>query len=223
MSAASFSMSESIRFGWNTMSRNIGFFIGLFIVAFLIENIPGILGQMTERTLPVISLIFSLAAFVLGLVVQMGLIKISVQFCDNIKGKIADLVSTFHLILKYIAGSILYGLIVFGGLLLLIVPGIIWGIKFGLFPYFIVDREVGPIDALKASAKATDGAKWGLFLFGFLIGLINIVGMLVFFVGLFATVPATMVAYAHVYRTLSAKAGVVGTNSKNVMYVDLGV
>jgi hypothetical protein len=45
-----------------------------------------------------------------------------------------------------------------------------------------------------------------LFLFGLALGGINILGALVFFVGLFATIPTSMVAYAYVYRTLAGDA-----------------
>lgn len=49
--------------------------------------------------------------------------------------------------------------------------------------------------------------------------------MLVFFIGLFATVPTSMVAYAFVYRKL-AGAGAesqTGETLKNPLYVNLGI
>jgi len=226
-------MSEAIRFGWDTMKSNIGFFIGLLIVAFLIENLPGIISEFVKGTFPAFAVLLSLAGVLLGMVVQMGLMKVSIQFCDGIKGKFDDLLSSFNLILKFFAGSVIYVMIVIGGIILLIVPGIIWGIKFSLFSYFIVDKGLGPIEAIKASGRATDDAKWDLFLFGGLLGLINLAGALVFLVGLFATVPATMVAYAYAYRKLSGENTVSYTppmrpqkpsasDSKAVMYIDLG-
>jgi uncharacterized membrane protein len=223
-----FSMGEAIRFGWDTMKNNIGFFIGLLIVAFLIENLPGILSNVVASDLPIIAAVLSFAGAILGLVVQMGLIKVSLKFCDGVKGTFDDLLSSFNLVLKFIIGGILYFLIVLGGTILLIVPGIIWGIKFSLFPYFIVDDNLGPVEAIKASGNATDGAKWDLFLFGLLLGLINVAGALVFFIGLFATIPASMVAYAYVYRNLSGKGmGITGDPDKSkagpvgAMYINM--
>ena len=225
MGSGKISMGEAIRFGWDTMKNNIGFFIGLLIVAFLIENIPGIISQFVAGDFPLVAGLLSLAGALLGLVVQMGLMKVSIKFCDGVKGQLDDLLSSFNLILNFIAGAFLYGLIVLGGTILFIVPGIIWGIKFSLFPYFIVDRELGPIEAIKASGNATDGAKWDLFLFGGLLGLINIAGALVFLVGLFATIPVSMVAYAYVYRSLAGSASVTkhapAGGAKGVMYVKL--
>ncbi len=71
------------------------------------------------------------------------------------------------------------------------------------------------------------GAKWDLFLFGLLLGLINFVGALVFLIGLFATIPTTMVAYAYVYRHLAGREASAEKDSqvstKGFMYVNLGV
>ena len=62
---------------------------------------------------------------------------------------------------------------------------------------------MGPIEALKASSRATMGSKWDLFLFGLLLGLMNFAGVLLFLVGLFVTIPISMVACAYVYRRLT--------------------
>ena len=102
----------------------------------------------------------------------------------------------------YLIGSILYGLIVVVGLILLIIPGIIWAIKFQFFDYLIVDKGLGPIDALEKSSDITRGVKWDLFAFGILLAIINILGFLCLVVGLFVTIPVTLVAMAFVYREL---------------------
>jgi uncharacterized membrane protein len=48
----------------------------------------------------------------------------------------------------------------------------------------------------------TRGNTWNLFFFGILIGLINILGLLCLVVGLFITVPLSMLASAFIYRKL---------------------
>ncbi|GEM_PF-423562 len=202
MSERRFSMADAVRFGWETVKGNLGFFIVLLLAASLIQNLPGIIAGFAKK-FPIISLTLFLAGWLLGFVVQMGLIKVSLKFCDGTKGKLDDLLSSFNLLLNFIAGTFLYGLIIMGGSLLLVIPGVIWAVKFSLTPYFIVDRNLGPIEALKASSKATEGAKWDLFLFGLLLGLINLAGALALVVGLFVTMPVTMLAYAHAYRTLA--------------------
>lgn len=201
MSVKKFSIKEALSFGWGIMKSNFWFFVGLLLIIWGISLVYGLLeDQIGEQS--VLSLTVALVFFVLNIIITMGAIKIALKFHDGQKGKIADLFSCFYLFFKYVLGSVIYGLIVLAGLILLIIPGIIWAIKFQFFGYFIVDKELGPIESLKQSAKITKDAKWTLFLFGLLSGLINFLGALLLLVGLFATIPTTMMAKAFVYRKL---------------------
>ncbi len=197
-----FVISDAVQFGWDITKSNIGFFIGLLIVAGLIQYVPDIVATIIEADAPVLSISIQIASFVLSVIIGMGLIKICLRFCDGEKGEFSDLFSCYPLFFKYLVGSILYGLIVAVGLILLIIPGIIWAIKFQFFDYLIVDKGLGPIDALEKSSKITRGVKWDLFLFAILLGIINLMGFLCLLVGLFVTIPITMVAMAFVYREL---------------------
>jgi len=205
MSTQKFSKSEAIRFGWNTMKSNFWFFVGLLVGVGLVIYIPGFIGELIKKGAPSLSIIINIAVWVLNLIIQMGLIRISLKFCDNEKSEFGDLFSCFPLFFKYLLGSILYGLIVLGGTILLIIPGIIWAIKFQFFGYFIVDKGLGPIEALKRSSAITKGAKWDLFIFNLLLEFINFLGAICLLIGLFATIPTTMVAMAFVYRKLLAE------------------
>jgi uncharacterized membrane protein len=200
-----FVISEALQFGWGTTKSNIGFFIGLLIVAGLIQYVPSIVAEIIEADAPDLSLIIRIASFVLLMIIGLGIIKICLRFCDGEKREFSDLFSCYPLFFKYLIGSILYGLIVVVGLILLIIPGIVWAIKFQFFDYLIIDKGLGPIDALEKSSEITRGVKWDLFIFGILLGIINLMGLLCLVVGLFVTIPVTMVAIAFVYRKLLPK------------------
>ncbi len=158
----------------------------------------------------------------------MGLMRIALRFSNNEKAEYADLFRSYNVLLKYIAASILYGLIIGGAMslaaiplvlqislgldfgfvittvmtMILAIPGSILGLKFHFYMYPIIDRESGPIEALKESYRITTGALWNLVLFGLLIACINILGMIPLGIGLFVTVPTSMVAHAFIYRKL---------------------
>src|ERR1700756_4222626 len=136
MAAKNFSKGEAIEFGWNTMKSNLGFFIGLLIVVGLIYAVLQTINELTRRNAPVLSIITGIASLVIQIATQMGLIRIALRFCDNEKGEFADLFCCFSLFFKYLLGSILYILIVMVGMVLLIIPGIIWAIEFQFFSYF---------------------------------------------------------------------------------------
>jgi len=122
--------------------------------------------------------------------------------------KISNKFESFHYLIskakKIMEEALIYVFIVFAGLALFIIPGIIWGIKFMFWPYLIIDKGLGPIEALKESSKITYGNKWNLFLFGILLALIQLLGLIALIVGLFATIPTTMMAFVFVYKKLTS-------------------
>ena len=217
-----FDISEAVQFGWDTTKSNIGFFIGLLIVMGLIEYVPDIIAVIIEEDAPILSIIIQIASFVLSMIIVMGLIKICLRFCDGEKGEFSDLFSCYPLFFNYLIGSILYWLIIMVGLILLIIPGIIWAIQFQYYSYLIIDRGLGPIDALKKSSEITKGVKWDLFVLSIVLGVINLLGLICLVVGLFATIPTTMVAIAFVYRKLLAQTELTklhGTSQENYISV----
>jgi len=200
-----FSKKEAISFGWKIMKENLRFFIILFIVVGLISYLPEIISLLLRKEWPLLSLGTDLIGLVLGLIITLGLIKISLNFCDNLKSKITDLFSQYRLVFRYLFASILYGVIVILGTILLIIPGIYLAIRLWFYDYFIVDRKAGIIESLRRSWRITQGNVWNLFLFFLLLVGINLLGTLCLLVGLFATLPTTMIAIASVYRKLLAQ------------------
>lgn len=200
-----FSVTEAIGFGWEITKRKLAFFIFLILFVFFISFLTNIVPSYMSEEMPLISIVVSGISFVINIFVQMGLTRITLKYCDNREGELKDLISTFPLFFKYLLGVVLYSLIIIAGLVLLIVPGIIWGIRYQYVGYLIIDQNLDPIEALKKSSEITSGSKWDLFLFNIILGLINIMGFLFLIVGLFVSVPTTMLAYAFVYRKLTSQ------------------
>jgi len=202
--AQNFSKGEAVSFGWNAIKSNLGFFIMLMIIVFAIFGVLSAIDGALKETAPFLSILVNLVSTALNVLIGMGLIKISLKLCDGQKPGFGDLFSCAGLFWKNLAASLIYMAIILLGTLLLIVPGIIWGIMFQFCTYFIVDKGVGPIESLRNSAAATKGSKWNLFLFGLILGAVNLLGVLALIVGIFITIPLSMLATAYVYRKLSA-------------------
>ena len=200
--AQKFSKREAIKTGWNIMKGNLGFFILLLIIVALISIIPAEISEELEDNYSPLAFIIGFIGWILTIIISLGLIKIALRFINNEKGEFSDIFSQYALFFNYLLAGIIYYAIVIIGLILFIIPGIIWGVKYQFFTYFIVDKKAGPIEALKKSAEITKGAKWNLFIFGILLGFINLAGALCFAVGLFITIPITMIAQVFVYRKL---------------------
>ena len=92
-------------------------------------------------------------------------------------------------------------------LLLLIVLGTIFWLTFMFAGFFVIDREVNPIEAFKESYRITSGHKWRLFGLSLVLLLINFLGLLALLVGVLLSAPVSLLALTHAYRVLSGTAG----------------
>lgn len=202
MTTTGFSKKEAIRFGWQTMKSNFWFFLGLLILAGVIQFAPGVIYDLLIKESPILAFTVYLIGWILSIIVGLGLIKISLNFCDNLKSKIGDLFSQYQLFFRVLFAGILYGLICLLGMIFFIIPGIYFGIRFWFYDYFIVDKKAGAIESLKKSWRITKESVWNLFLFILILIGINLLGTLCFLIGLFATIPTTMLGIALVYRKL---------------------
>jgi uncharacterized membrane protein len=212
MTTKYFNFSDVLGFGWRTMKVNFALFLGVGIVWLGLSYIPTIIDVIARRLFGpeaaywVIHIFTTIFGWIISILLGIGMIKIALGFCDERKPAFSTLFDvSWNCFWRYLGAAILYGLIMLGGFILFIVPGVIWSVKYSLCFYFIVDKGFGPVEAIKASGRTTMGVKWELFGFGILCGLINLLGLLCLFVGIFATYPTTLVANALVYRQLVAQ------------------
>ncbi len=204
-----FSIKEMIGFGWQKTKGNFWKVLGFMVIALLPSAIIEILNYVNDKTdslsFAVLLFLLILAINILSIILSIGLLKVLLRMHDGENPSAGEIFSSYDVFWKYIGVSILYGLIVIGGLILLIVPGIIWAIKFSFAPIIVVDRKIGPIAALKESGLITNGYKWKLIAFGVVTGLIMLLGYLALLVGSLVSIPITIFAWIHLYRTLTER------------------
>jgi hypothetical protein len=206
MGKKSFSIGDAVQFGWDTMKNNIGFLIAVVLILWVVAAIPSSLSSLSYR-LPLVAaaifgLIFGIISFVVGIFVNMAQIKVGLRFSKGETADFPDLFNEYPRFWHFLLGSILYALIVLGGFILLIIPGIYWAIKYHFYGYLIIDQGMGPMDAIKKSGELTDGVKWDLLVFWLALFGIYILGFLACCVGVLFAIPVILVAVAYVYRTL---------------------
>lgn len=212
-----FSIDEALKFGWNTMKANFWFFVGILVVAWVVVNIPFLLGNFLRNESLWFYMLFTVIGWVLQLIVGIGLIRISLKFCSGETPEFNDLFRFKGYFWRYLGGSLLLAIAVTAGFMLFVVPGVIWAIMFQFYALLIIDKNKSITDAFKHSAEVTKSIRWKLLGFGLLLALINYLGILVFLVGLLATIPTTMLAYTWVYRKLLEQTpSTTATNDVNV-------
>lgn len=203
MATNSFSKKEALTHSWETFKKNWQFLIIVIVIVAAVNFIPSLFQDELKNDFPAVSVVLSVALWLAQLVVSIGLIVISLKFVDKKKPEIGDIYKHYPLILNYFLGGLLYGVIVMVGLVLLVVPGVIWAIKFQFYQYLIVDKKMGPLEAISASGKITKGHKWNLFLLGLIYIGLSILGLIAFGIGIFIVYPVIMLTTAYVYRKIS--------------------
>lgn len=200
-----FSIGEAVKYGWETFRKNWAFFIGVFFLYLFIPFIFWTIARYFQQSYPLISGIFFVFYYILGLILSMGLIAIGLKYSAGQEAEIKDLFTSGRNIVKYFFSAILYSLIVMVGFLLLIIPGLIWMTKFVFFGWFVIDKGAGPIEALQLSSEATMGAKWDVFGLIVVTILLSFIGILSLGVGYLVAAPVSILATAFAYRKLVAQ------------------
>lgn len=194
------SISGALRQGWNQFKKHGWFMVGAFLATVLISLIVSNLVGGHSMFGEVLNNIVSIGA---SLFIGMGWIVVSLKLAKGQEVSWKDFYNHYKMFGKFLGATVLYWLIVAGGLILLIVPGIIWALKYRMFSYLVIEKNMDIMDALKESARLTKGARWSLLGFVIVGGLINIAGFLAFGIGAAITAPIVMVATAAVYLKLA--------------------
>lgn len=166
MSDKIFEPFDPILFGWNTLKSNLSFFTVLMvIVAGLYYIVPLIqmifmsdMVSTPQASMLWLAIISAFLYLIIYQVSELGLITIALEFRDGVAHNIEDFFKNYRLIPNFFIGTIIYGLMVTIGFILFVIPGIYLSLKYLFYGYLIVDKGLGPIEALKESGRMTDGA-----------------------------------------------------------------
>lgn len=204
----SLSVGDFVRSSWQTFKKRPWFLVGSVILFYIISSIASFVAGLSSVLVEPFfgSVIGSIVAFACGIVVNsvvaMGWIAFFLKANDDIDAvRINDFWHPQPLI-SYIAVTILYALIVIVGFLLLVVPGVIAAVTFFFAPYLVVDRGLGPIAALKESARITKNNRWRVLALMGATVLVMFLGILALVVGLLVAAPIVFLICAHAYRSL---------------------
>lgn len=200
----SFSKRAAVRFGWETTKANFWFVVGVYLTVMVVGSLASIFVE-TRLVVENSSAFWLLNAisWVLGLITSMGLIKISLALHDGGEFKYSDLFTNYQRFFRVLGASILIGIIVVIGFVLLIVPGFILALRLQFTMFLIIDEDLGITDAIKKSWEITRGSAGNLFLFWLLSILIIIVGLIALIVGLLVAGPVVWLGMTYIYRQLN--------------------
>lgn len=194
-----FLIGESLAFGWRKTKAHSRLLFSVLLTLFAVRIAYAIVDKVLAYTPQGVAA--EIVLTVAGVVFGIGFTNIVLKLAKGEGAAYGDIVPPLQLAWQFLAASILVGVIVVVGLILLIVPGIYFLLRYSMVRFAALEGA-GIRGSLRRSAQMTQNVKWRLL--GFLLAIvgINILGALCFFVGLLVTVPMTMIAYARVYRKL---------------------
>lgn len=224
-----FSITEAIKSGWATFKLNKGVLVSTSLVVLILFVLQSY--QKKDFFRFDSQLLIWAVIFIVGIVIQSGYFKILLKISNGQQATFGEMFGYFNLFWKYFKLSVLMVIItiipsIFGLVIVLLlsmsylpiflmpiiaVVGLVLYILFSLYvglrlPFsflILIDKEVGPIAALKESARITKDMKWNIFCLIFALGFIQLLGFVVLGVGVLVSFPVSMLAMIYVYRVLS--------------------
>ena len=174
------------------------FLVGAFssqLLEFITKNAGGGLLQ----------LVASLVTVVISIGLEMMGLFVLLEFLSGKKyeiSKLTGLIPEWKRMWTYFSARLIVGLMVVVGLILLIVPGVYFALRYMFVPLLLVDKKMGISEALEKSSKMTEGKLMTLFgVMLVLIGL-NVLGALALGVGLLITIPVSSLVPVILYKDL---------------------
>lgn len=204
-----FEIGQCLQEAWQAVSSNLGIAIGGTLLGMLLFGVSYV---------TIIGILLLIPVF------AWGMVKLYLNLYDG-NAEIGDLFGGFQRYGAVLGSLLLLGLCMFAiyipgylvmgigvamessavsgiGNLLVLILALTVVLRFYFAIFFIVDQEMGAIDAMKASWAATQDQKLATFLLALLSGLVAIVGMLAFGVGMLVSVPVSYMMFVSAYRQM---------------------
>ncbi len=200
-----FSQGEAISFGWKAAKKYFWFFFFTTIVYSIVSFLLSSLNQIAFESIPTMGIVVRLFLDIfLSLLLGIFLIKMSLQVVNSDTIKLKENFVSLTLVLRFFGATVVYSVIVGFGLLLFVIPGIIWAMKFQFYPYFILEQGLDIKTAFKKSALITNNLKFKLFLFRLTLGFCAILP-----IAIIVVVGATLYAFLFSFNLMMSVAVVL--------------
>lgn len=201
-------LGSSYGLSWEIMKKNFLELL-LIIVIYIVASIPAGIGRAGAEIsgMGAGGVMMGLFSLVYGLFVvaplSYGMAFVFLKVIRGEKFNVADMFDCYKSnYLNIVLASLLTGAIIVAGIIVFIIPGIIFACKLAFVPYLVMDKKLEVIEAVKTSWNMTRGHAWTIFFMALLAIPIAILGLLMLVVGI---VPASIWiegAFAALYHSV---------------------
>lgn len=204
---------------WDLFKDNLGVILGATIIAAVINGLfsgihqglqscaAGADSGLLASTIGIVVLAVGLLGWVVQTYISLGFIRLFLKAARNEGPQIADLFSGGRYLVPGLIASLLVALGVSLGFLLLVIPGVILSLGWMFTQLLLVDKNLGPVEAIKESWRITQGEKGGLFLWGLVVLGVLLAGAMACGIGLFVAAPVVGLGTTLIYLDLDRRSG----------------
>lgn len=191
--------TDAIGAGWQLFKANPLPWVLMTLITFVVS---GVLSQLSTMDSGFLAFVFNLLLIAAGFVLQAFTLRGALLEVDGHKPSLGDFFQ-LHNFGWFVIASILVSIATMIGLIALIIGAFVVGFFLYWTLYFVIDRNMTAIDAIKSSFNAIKSDAGNLFVLALLNVIIIIVGFLLLFVGLLVAIPVTMLASVVAYRAIT--------------------
>ena len=203
-------VGDAYNHGWKTIWKYFLelFLIGLllFIISIPVNAFSFLIDDYSNWAGIVVFVFISIAYGVLVLgPLQFGMYYCYLKAARGENLQVGDLFAIKENYINIMLAALLTNIIIGIGVMMLIIPGIIFACKLAFVPYLVIDKKMDAIKALQTSWKMTDGYAMNIFVMGLLAIFIAIGGFIAFVVGVIVAAMWIYASFASLYYSVESR------------------
>lgn len=226
---APWQLGDALSFGWAKFQANVGQILLSALVLIVAMGVVGAVGFGLTALLTsesecrfdatgelvcdggsgfvaslVVSALVSALLLLVALVVGAGLVRASLAVTEGRPFQFSDVVRTDKLGQVVTAAAII-AVLTFVGTLLCYLPGLVVGFATSYTMYFVMDRDLGAVEAIKASVQLVLDNLANAVVWYLVGGLVAAAGFLLCGLGALVTVPVVLLGTAYTYKRFTGQ------------------
>ncbi|MGZ4711483.1 MAG: hypothetical protein ACXVLO_09015 [Acidimicrobiia bacterium] len=223
----------AIKYGWEKFQQNWQVIVIALIIGFVAMVVLGGIGFIIQRSMTSVdsctvrlnngvirssgcgggpsffttllaSALFEFLFYLGGTILQYFVIRATLIIVRGERLEAANVMS-FESFGPYFVTAILVGILTFIGFVLCILPGIAVAFFTMFWGYFVVDKNLSPVDAIKASFELVKNNVGTVLVFLILSWVVTIIGVIACIVGLIVAMPVVTIATGYMYKRLQGE------------------
>jgi len=184
-------LSDYFKTGWGLFKQYHTGFVGFCLLNLVI--------QVALHSIPYAG---AVASAVVSTPLLMGNFIVSAKLLQGQTPEFRDFFQGFQYFLPLLLLSLVAGLFIGIGTILLVIPGIYLAVAYLFAPYLVVDRRLDFWPAMELSRLTVNPRWFGYFAFMLLLALLNLAGALLLGLGLLVTIPLSFCTVTAAYADL---------------------